>query len=515
MSPPTGFNADSQMIASVTHNDGIPMVASPSPTAECSTSTVDQRVLPASFYDSYLSDTAKRYLPSPIRKVIPLSRIPGMLSLFAGLPAPETFPFQQLTVTVSHPDTANRDKSTTLTLEGEVLAEGLQYCDTAGIPKFVDWLCELQERYHGRKRDTEGWALSIGCGSQDVLSKAFTSLLNEGDSVLVEAPVYAGVIPIFDLHKCHAAEVSTDADGILADDLEHILQNWPKDKRKPKLLYTVPYGCNPTGASATLERRLKVLQLAREYNFLILEGLSFTTCQRSGGFKKVESSLIDDPYFYLYYGDAPRPPSYFQLEKEIAGPIGHVVRFDSFSKILSSGMRLGFVSGPTPVVTAINLITSSSTLQPSSFSQVVAYSLLSHWGYEGLQNHVDHIAGVYRRKRDLFAEAMRKHLEGLAEWSTPEAGMFVWFKLLLPPVPGSDEGDSEDVIVRRALKEKVLALPGTSFFTNGRTSAYVRASFSVLPEEQFDEAMRRLAAIIKEVRKEAERETGSDAGASV
>lgn len=110
---------------------------------------------------------------------------------------------------------------------------------------------------------------------------------------------------------------------------------------------------------------------------------------------------------------------------------------------------------------------------------------------------------------------MRKHLEGLAEWSTPEAGMFVWFKLLLPPVPGSDEGDSEDVIVRRALKEKVLALPGTSFFTNGRTSAYVRASFSVLPEEQFDEAMRRLAAIVKDVREEAERGTGSDSGMSV
>ncbi|KAG9051199.1 hypothetical protein FS837_011314 [Tulasnella sp. UAMH 9824] len=400
-------------------------------------------------------------------------------------------------MTVSHPDTASRDKSTTLTLEGDVLTDALQYSETGGIPRFVDWLCGLQERYHGRKHDGEGWMLSVGCGSQDVLSKAFTSLLDEGDSVLVEAPVYAGVIPIFDLLKCHAAEVSTDADGIMADDLEHILQTWPKDKPRPKLLYTVPlakYGCNPTGASATLERRLKVLQLAREHNFLILE---------------------DDPYFYLYYGDAPRPPSYFKLEKEIPGPIGHVVRFDSFSKILSSGMRLGFVSGPTPVVNAINLITSSSTLQPPSLSQAVAYSLLSHWGYDGFQQHVDYIASVYRRKRDLFATAMRKHLEGLAEWSTPEAGMFVWFKLLLPPVPGSDEGDSEDVIVRRALKEKVLALPGTSFFTNGRTSAHVRASFSVLPEEHFDEAMRRLAAIVKDVREEAERGTSSDAGVSV
>ncbi|KAG8982843.1 hypothetical protein FRB90_006512, partial [Tulasnella sp. 427] len=240
MTPPTGYNADSQMIAPVTHKDGIPMVASPSPTEEGPTSSVNSRVLPASFYDDYLSDVAKRYLPSPIRKVIGISRTPGMLSLFAGLPAPETFPFQQITMTVGHPDATDRDKSTTLTLDGEALAEALQYGDTPGIPKFVDWLCGLQERYHGRNLDGEGWSLSVGCGSQDVLSKAFSALLDEGDSVLVEAPVYAGVIPIFSLLKCYSAEVSTDSEGILADDLERVLQSWPKDKRRPKLLYTVP-----------------------------------------------------------------------------------------------------------------------------------------------------------------------------------------------------------------------------------------------------------------------------------
>ncbi|KAG8913036.1 hypothetical protein FRC00_003209 [Tulasnella sp. 408] len=109
---------------------------------------------------------------------------------------------------------------------------------------------------------------------------------------------------------------------------------------------------------------------------------------------------------------------------------------------------------------------------------------------------------------------MRKHLTGLAEWSIPEAGMFVWFKLLLPPTRDSDEGDSEDLIVRRALKEKVLALPGTSFFTNGRTSAYVRASFSVLPEEHFDEAMRRLAAVVREVQLEGSKSVGHESASN-
>ncbi|KAG8985139.1 hypothetical protein FRB90_004923 [Tulasnella sp. 427] len=449
------------------------MAASPSAATELLKSPLGSRLLSSSFYDNYLSDQAKRF-----RKLLELAQAPGMLWLFTGSPAPETFPIQQLTMTVSHPDANNRDKSTTLSLDDHALAEALQYGNTQGIPKFVDWLYGLQERYHGRSREDESWMLSVGCGSQDVLSKAFFALLDEGDSVLVEAPLYAGVIPVFSMLNCHTAEISTDSDGIVTDDLERILQNWPNDKRRPKLLYTVPYGCNPTGASATLERRLKTLQIAREYGFLILE---------------------DDPYFYLYYGDAPRPPSYFQLEKEVNGPIGHVIRFDSFSKVLSAGMRLGFVSGPTPIVNAINILSSTSTLHPSTLSQAVANCLLSHWGYDGFQQHVNYIASVYCRKRDLFAAAMRRHLEGLAEWSTPEAGMFVWFKLRLPPVPSSDEGDSEDVIIRRAFKQKVLALPGTSFFVNRRTSAYVRASFSVLPEEQFDEAMRRLAAIVKDV----------------
>lgn len=147
--------------------------------------------------------------------------------------------------------------------------------------------------------------------------------------------------------------------------------------------------------------------------------------------------------------------------------------------------------------------TSSTNLQAPSISQAILYTLLSNWGYDGFDKHVEYVASVYRRKRDLFEAAMKKHLSGLAEWSSPEAGMFVWFRLYLPEVEGSKEGDSEDVITKRAFKQKILALPGTSFFPSGRKTAYVRATFSVLPEEHFDEAVRRIAEIVREVRKEA------------
>ncbi|KAG6840389.1 hypothetical protein C0991_007019 [Blastosporella zonata] len=240
----------------------------------------------------------------------------------------------------------------------------------------------------------------------------------------------------------------------------------------------VQYGCNPTGMTATLERRKEVLALAREHNFLILE---------------------DDPYYFLYYGKAARYPSYFTLEGE-GSETGRVLRFDSLSKILSAGIRIGFVSGPTRLLQAINAHTATSNLQTSSLTQVIVYKLLQSWGYDAFIKHTEKVSEFYREKRDVFETAMKKHLSGLAEWVSPEAGMFFWFKLLLPDDGSGDGGDSQALIAEKAVREGVLALPGTAFLPNGRKTAYVRASFSLLGEEDVDEALRRLANVIKGAR---------------
>ncbi|KAG6811264.1 hypothetical protein H0H93_014487, partial [Arthromyces matolae] len=216
-------------------------------------------------------------------------------------------------------------------IDGDDLTQGLQYGATAGYEKLFNWFVGLQEFSHHRKK-TDDWAITVGSGSQDLIYKAVNALVNPGDPVLVECPVYAGVLPMFSTLNCEQVEVETDAHGIKSSSLRSILENWPAGKPKPRVLYTVPYGCNPTGMTATLERRKEVLTLAREHNFLILE---------------------DDPYYYLYYGKAPRYPSYFALESEETNT-GRVLRFDSLSKILSAGIRIGFASGPKPLLDAIN-----------------------------------------------------------------------------------------------------------------------------------------------------------------
>ncbi|KAF5349795.1 hypothetical protein D9758_010180 [Tetrapyrgos nigripes] len=262
---------------------------------------------------------------------------PGVISLLAGKPNATTFPFTSFNFTARDPNSPpDAPKDISVNIEEDALAAGLQYGDTAGIPNLLRWLEGLQEKMHGRKVG-EGWKICMGSGSQDLIYKVVQAMVNDGDPIFVESPVYAGVIPMFKTLHCEQIEIETDANGICADSLRKTLESWPAGKPKPKVLYTVPYGCNPTGMTATPERRKEVLKLAREYNFIILE---------------------DDPYYYVYYGPANRPPSYFTLEAteptENGEPeVGRVVRFDSLSKILSAGMRIGWASGPEPLMTAI------------------------------------------------------------------------------------------------------------------------------------------------------------------
>ncbi|KZT01549.1 PLP-dependent transferase [Laetiporus sulphureus 93-53] len=437
--------------------------------------------LPPEFYTAYLSDVAKERKPSPIRGLYPLEAKPGVISLLAGKPNATTFPLTSIKLTSRSPTDPSQETETEMS--GKALAEGLQYGPTAGLPSLVEWVYGLQERQHGRKKG-EGWRVSIGAGSQDVIYKAVMAMVNVGDPVLVESPVYAGVLPMFQALHCDLIEVETDAHGIRSSALRQILENWPASKPKPKVLYTVPYGCNPTGMTATRDRRQEVFELAREHDFIILE---------------------DDPYYYLYYGTAPRYPSYFALElQQPNAEVGRVLRFDSLSKILSSGIRIGFACGPEPLMTAIDMHTAVANLQTSSLTQTITHALLDTWGYDGFKTHTETVSAFYREKRDVFESALKRHLSGLAEWSTPEAGMFFWFKLLLTEdAASSDDGDSESIIRTKAYERGVLALPGTVFLPSGRKTAYVRAAFSLLTEEDVEEAVKRLRETVLEAKQSA------------
>ncbi|CAO1626947.1 unnamed protein product [Sympodiomycopsis kandeliae] len=447
-------------------------------------------------YASYLSNAAKHRPVAPIRSLFPLEEIPGMLSLLAGKPNPETFPFESITVNLKpNPET---QKSEEIKIQGDDLYLALQYGATAGLPRLTKWLSNMQSNVHKRAVDNKIWQISLGVGSQDSLNKSFEALINPGDVFLCETPAYAGILPCLGSVHADVVAVESDDQGVSAEYLSRLLANWKVDpatatKPMPKVLYTTPTGANPSGTTSSEERKLAILNLSRKYNFLIIE---------------------DDPYYFLNFEGLgedpvtrPRPASYFCLDgqttSDIGGP-GRVLRFDSFSKILSGGMRLGFMTAHPTFITAVDHATASANLQTSGVAQAVALAAFERWGHEGFLQHCDRVSQFYKERRDRFESMARKVLGGnssrgaVAEWITPTAGMFLWLKLILPPVESSKEGDSYTLISKEAKEAGVLAVPGVGFMPDARKSCYVRTSFSLIPEADFEEAFTRLRRVVEE-----------------
>ncbi|XP_006006337.1 kynurenine/alpha-aminoadipate aminotransferase, mitochondrial isoform X2 [Latimeria chalumnae] len=344
------------------------------------------------------------------------------------------------------------------------------------LPELLSWMKDLQKTLHNpptiaHSPEKGQMEMCVTTGSQEGLCKAFEMLLNPGDTVLLDAPTYSGTLASLNPLGCNIINIPSDQHGIIPKALKEILAKWNSKEvnsassKAPKVLYTIPNGGNPTGASMTTERKQEIYQLARDYDFLIIE---------------------DDPYYFLQF-QKPWAPTFLSLDID-----GRVIRTDSFSKILSSGLRIGFLTGPKPLVDRVILHIQASTMHTSTFTQLIVFHFLKMRGQKGFLEHVDSVVEFYRKQRDAMVTAADKWLKGIAEWHVPAAGMFLWIKLKGIP-------DTYQLIAEKALQKEVLLVPGASFnIDNTEPSSYVRASFSLSSPEQMDQAFQRLAALIKE-----------------
>ncbi|KAK4055303.1 hypothetical protein OIV83_000586 [Microbotryomycetes sp. JL201] len=440
-----------------------------------------------------ISKQGRSWQPSAIRGLFPLENIPGMVSFLAGKPNSETFPFSSLKATIKPVVPGGKEEE--IIVQGSQLSEGLQYGPTPGLQGLVKWLEVLQERKHNRAKD-KTWRVSVGSGSQDLLNKAMCSLVDPGDSILMESPCYPGTLGLLTPLEANLVEVPTDNNGLNVDALEEVLDSWSTkrpNERFPKMLYTIPTGSNPSGCSAPQDRKERVLALARKHDFVIME---------------------DDAYAFLAFDTSKQAPSYFELEARdlsssldgangYAQPqVGRVLRFDTFSKILSSGMRIGFVTGPPQIVDVLDLMTSNTNLQPntnlnaplvailSSTTAAIALALLNKWGIDGFFEHTKRVAKFYDEKRAMFERIAHKHLDGLATW------LYLNLKL----TEDGSAGDSFDLIANTAVEKGVLAVPGKGFSPTGAVSSCVRVSYSLATEEDAELGFARLAECVREAR---------------
>ena len=305
------------------------------------------------------------------------------------------------------------------------------------------------------------------------------TLVGEGDTVLTETPTYSGALSILRPLCCSIVGLPCDGDGIIPAQMLDRITNWNEttDGRRPRLLYAIPTGQNPAGSTLTAERRREIYQICCDFDIVILE---------------------DDPYYFLNYGQhhappagedhrfsRPYQPSLWSLDVQ-----GRVIRFDSLSKVLSSGLRLGFVTGPVGFVNVMLLCIQATNLHSAGIAQVMAYKYMQHLGDDGWKRHVTSVSLFYARRRDFIIACCNKYLDGLVEYTVPSAGMFVWFKLC-------GVADSKKLIENEARQALVLLVPGQVFMPNGEVSNYVRASFSLASEADMDVAMQRLAIVLR------------------
>lgn len=421
-------------------------------------------------YTRFLTATTAARKPSPIRIWADIvSRAPkSVISLATGSPNPNMFPFKTAVITTKQGNTIQFDE--------EVMKKALQYSPTAGIPELLSWLKQLQVKLHNPPTihypPSQGQMdLCVTTGSQDGLCKVFDMIINRGDNILLNEPAYSGTLQALLPLGCNIIKVASDGDGIIPDSLKEVLSRWkPEDsknpqKNSPKCLYTVPNGNNPTGNSLTSNRKKEIYELARKYDFLIIE---------------------DDPYYFLQF-NKPWTPSFLSMDVD-----GRVIRVDSFSKILSSGLRIGFVTGPKPLIERIILHMQVSTMHTSTFTQLLVAQLLHQWGEEGFLAHVDRVIDFYRSQKDAILAAADKWLSDLAEWHAPTAGMFLWIKV-------KGIYDVKKIIGEKAIKKEIFFISGNDFYIDSSSpSPYLRASFSLASPEQMDIALQRLAELIRE-----------------
>jgi 2-aminoadipate transaminase len=381
---------------------------------------------------------------SAMRDLMAITARPEVISLAGGLPDTSTFPSDSFAAQMTR-------------IAHESSAAALQYGPTEGFEETKACILEVMGA-EGMAPDPDD--LIVTTGGQQAIDLITKTLVNPGDPVICEAPTYPGAVPTFCSYEADVHQVSTDEQGMRIDELEELLTALSVAGRRPKFIYSVPSFQNPAGVTMSGVRRRRLVELAREHEVLVCE---------------------DNPYGLLRFEGEPEPTLY-----SLDGG-DYVLYLGTLSKILSPGIRIGWVTAPPPVLEKIGLGKQAADLCTSTLTQ---YFVREYFGEGRWREYIDDLVGIYRDRRDAMLDALERHFPEEAEWSRPEGGLFLWATL-------PDYIDTTDLLAK-ALRDNVAFVPGRAAYVDGRGGSSMRLNFSASHEDELREGIRRIGAVISE-----------------
>jgi DNA-binding transcriptional MocR family regulator len=384
---------------------------------------------------------------SAIRELFKLLGKPGIISFAGGFPDSALF------------DVEGIREATNAALNQDPGA-ALQYGATEGYNPLREQLAAFMQ---DKGTTVSPDQLIVTTGSQQALDLLGKTMISPGDKVIVEGPTFLATIQCFRLYGAELITAPVDGQGVQTDVLEALIA-----EHKPKLVYLIPTFGNPSGATLSLGRRKKVLELAVKYNTLVVE---------------------DDPYGDLYFGKAP-PPSLLALSKTVPGSRELLAHCGSLSKVLSPGLRVGWMIAPPELLAKATMCKQFSDAHTSTFAQATAAQYLQAGR---MPDTLAKVRAVYAERAHTMCDALHRELGNAIEFVAPKGGLFVWARLT-----GADgQLANGNELAKRAIDKGVAFVPGTPFYATNPDHATLRLSFATVGPDKIVEGVGRLAAALK------------------
>ncbi len=386
--------------------------------------------------------------PSAIREILKAPKDADTITFAAGNPAPESFPVEDL----------SRFAAEIFETQSTV---ALQYGVTDGYEPLRQAVAKRQKAVFGiGKSKAAGDAFDdttiIVSGGQQGIELACKVFCNEGDTVICENPTFIGGLNSFRSCGMKTLGVPLCDDGLDTDALEETIKNTPS----AKLLYLIPTFQNPAGITTSYEKRVRIYEIAKKYGIMILE---------------------DNPYGELRFAGE-EIPTIKSMDTE-----GLVIYCSSFSKILSAGMRVGFVVAPEQVAAKMVVAKQSEDVHTNLFFQMLCYKFMTECD---LDAHIEKIRAIYRRKCNLMLDCLQKELPEQVKFTRPEGGLFVWVTL--------PEDVDASAFLKAAMAEKLMIVPGATFNCDTTApSQSFRLNYSTPSDEQIVEGVSRLGCVAR------------------